>query len=327
MIFYSFRLLLLLQMLTLAFSLTLRGEENPVEDFKAFLASPPCVNRLVFIRESNDNIKNDSESYKTNASLYLLRWQTNAFFLCEGKRVEQFNESRLPNTLILSAFDSNRWYASGYAVNHTFFSPTVTNDVSQTTSFGKGMAALAMGLGIHLLVPGTLSWSTSTNFTAECSAEGTLQGQIEKITDGRVSEVSYSSSATPLWRFILRYEYLNPQLPNYLPSTIHKFDVKLDTSHESETENLAILHFETNTTPLSIDAFNPSGVMATNAIFSGPIEVRYTNKTAFQRVGKPWLPIAKATKSPAYLRFLFFAALLVLSLFIAYVAIKTKKQK
>src|SRR5450756_197944 len=172
MIFYSFRLLLLLQMLTLAFSLTLRGEENPVEDFKAFLASPPCVNRLVFIRESNDNIKNDSESYKTNASLYLLRWQTNAFFLCEGKRVEQFNGSRLPNTLILRAFDSNRWYASGYAVNHTFFSPTVTNDVSQTTSFGKGMAALAMGLGIHLLVPGTLSWSTSTNFTAECSAKG-----------------------------------------------------------------------------------------------------------------------------------------------------------
>ena len=249
------------------------------------------------------------KSYATNAILYLMRWQTNAFLMCEGKSIDQFSAPRLPALNLSSGYDDIRWLARDFVTERVNLSNSSNNPIviQSANSYSTLMAVL--NLGVRIAAPGSIVWTNGNDFKAINRLGQPFGGSIIKVDNDRIQSIKYNipnSNHPDLWAYA-EYNYTNESLPSFVPSHITHYFV--DASRGMTRGGLAdydIFSLKIGSEPLPMEAFDPMKIVTTNNIISSLMEVRYTNNQAYQMIeGKPKYiePISRqeANHTPLYL--------------------------
>jgi hypothetical protein len=248
--------------------------------FKAFLATPPPIDSMMFITKSKE-IQNGSRSYATNASLYLMRWQTNAFFMCEGKSVKHFYAPQLPSVNFASAYDRYRWMANDYISKKASLSDGATNDVVRESAHFNNLAMAVLNIGIRIATPGSVAWTNTHGFAGITHAGKRFEGEILSLDEHRVISLRYSIPDHPeLWAYA-EYEYNNANLPSFMPSHIRHYYINNNKHTTNSFDDYEILSFKLGEKPLPMEAFDPMNLLTTNNIMGKLMDVHYTNNRPY----------------------------------------------
>jgi len=230
---------------------TMPEARTPADLFKAFVASPPVIEELIWAREWPGALTN----------YHLTRYQSNAVFHGTGQRPLAADSPYTDYFLAAGRFDNTFW-TKGFSDFMVWTNRHIAAERSNVVEYGYGLAvdsmASVLSMGCALADPGTVRWTGDsfavTNRRRGVWLSGTLgrdeQERAAKLTV-EVRQLNQSRSRPPTRVLTCDYVYARPLSLAYLPS-----EIWYTTSNSGAASvSLRILEIKTGQLPLAEDQF------------------------------------------------------------------------
>jgi hypothetical protein len=153
-------------------------------------------------------------------------------------------------------------------------------------------------LGIMMLIPGTLEWSSEESFSGASTTGGTISGRISKIENGRVARLDYELPMRPSWKCAVHYQYeSNPSLPRGVPTGIRLYH---EIGNEwSDLGGIDLLGYESVGNVAQDDPFlATTHLLRRPPDYEGPAILIETNKLLLELVAGGWEPVTAGRWRP-----------------------------
>ncbi len=245
---------------------------SAVERFKAFLASPPVIESLVF---SERLAPDPTTPWRTDIPLsasqafrfYHARWQPNALFLRELPGPGAVGDLKTPGLLAVR-FNDECWfhYGHGYEEQWLDFGVSVgnqTNLVYQAAHENIAVLRQVLNLGIMHAEVGTAEWNGNRFRIRQPTRDYQITGELRPSSAGLVESlrVTYASRDRDI-HYLVRYGYQTESLPGGLPRVISCF--WLNEGKEVQRDEFTLQKLTTRTAPLERPRFAPDQIGASN---------------------------------------------------------------
>ena len=245
---------------------------SAVERFKAFLASPPVIESLVF---SERLAPDPTTPWRTDIPLsashafryYHARWQPGAFFLRELPGPGAVADLKTPGLLAVG-FNDQCWFHYGHGYGDEWLDSGVsiggqTNLVCRTAHENIAILRQVLNLGIMHAEVGTAEWNGNRFRIRQPTRDYDITGELRPSSAGLVESlrVTYASRDRDI-HYLVRYGYQTESLPGGLPRVISCF--WLNEGKEVQRDEFTLQKLTTRTAPLERPRFAPDQIGASN---------------------------------------------------------------
>lgn len=308
---------------------------SAADQFKAFLASPPAIEKFVFRETAKLPTANGGE--EIDFRFYHARWQTNGFFMRQLHRLEDIDQPHLPRTgmsggLFAGRYEDQAWTLEEESAN--FMAPFGTNKrtpivegqqhIVVVQSAAVGILHQALNMGVTKVPFGSFKWQ-GNEFEAP-AADGTIiKGSLTQTEAGLPKQLKFI--VNPDLFALIDYSYTKKLELTYIPDKFSFTSVNTKYRYTNTYLQYEIYSLKPSAMVLGEEYFKPGEYITTQN--TRVIEV-WTNNTysysingiqMFSGVTPPPWTKAKPTSRSYLLVFL-----LPTTLLIAFFLHKQKKQ-
>jgi len=260
------------------------ANQTPVESFKAFIASPPNIENLVFGKvvalDLQLGLAGDATN-KTRRSYFRAQWEPGSLFVRSATNLADALSSATPGKeTVINLGDSYWHFDDDGMVSHWQERIRKPEDVwlPHSRIFRVRVCDLneVMNMGIMHAPIGAIGWDgdafSISSFIPESKEPVHLAGRVKATTNqyAQRMEVEYRTRSG-IYNYTLRYDYRTNIGPAFLPSGIRSFLAR--DGREILLAQWEIVSIQTNSGPLLRAGFDPQSLIA---IRNSPVRY-YTN--------------------------------------------------
>ena len=228
------------------------------EQFKAFLASPPAIEKFVFRRTSRLPTANGGEEIRVE--FYHARWQTNGFFM---RQLHQLGDMDLPHLLrtgvklgqFAGRYEDTAWILLGEGAH--YMTPLGTNRENLVVSGQSSAVSVlqhALNMGVTKVPFGSFKWQ-GNKFEAPADDGTTIRGSLIQTTDGRPKQLKFIVNSNLF--ALLDYSYTKKLDLAFMPDKFSFTSVNIKDRFTNTYAQFEIYALKPSATVMGAEYFKP----------------------------------------------------------------------
>jgi hypothetical protein len=189
---------------------------NPGQAFCDFLAAPPWIKKLRFLRSKNYYIdtSHPGKPRRFNGfTLYEGALQSGGFYLRHLSNSIAVNAPR-PGEEYISGASDRYWWQLSPGHDGLGLAPRLAEEGQSAQNGREVICRLEMAvveqvrhLGMDYLIGATIRWDETNRFSGHSPQYGAVEGQITQYKDGLPTQVQYSIGTNQIRGFVVQYRY------------------------------------------------------------------------------------------------------------------------